>query len=472
MYRNKGIDETMQLENLTADDFPTFQNLYEELLNQEKIAQSEIVKTQIQKALMYVRKFVDGGRYAQVWNGPSTLVADTDFTVFNFQTLFANKNQIVANAQMLLVFKFLEQEIINRREKNMATGVTKHTIIIADEAHLFIDPKFPIALDFFYQMTKRIRKYGGSFMPITQSISDWNANEELAHKTTAILKESQYNFILKLKPSGVQNLADLYSSGNGINESEQRSIVEAKTGSIFLIGSESFHTFFDLEPSEYVRYLFERKDLKENIFNNVLSKLKKNDCDYSIDIQNMYLDKLRNLQDKYRDVAVGERTDEAIEEDEFWGIETDDTENTLPILLDDEGDDNIKIEKKKFNLSKMFGSLLHKKRHKKETHKDDTEDIDDNSEQNGSNDELSVDSSDTYENQTDSRALVVVDKVTTSDLSNPRKTNKVLKFFKSIAGWFRKKFSSLKRTKNKSYGSTPIGVESSNESINKEEKAQ
>ena len=155
----------------------------------------------------------------------------------------------------------------------MASGKIKHTVIVADEAHLFIDPKFPIALDFFYQMTKRIRKYGGSFIPITQSISDWNANEELAHKTTAILKESQYNFILHLRAPGVKDLADLYSQGNGINESEQRSIVTAKRGSMFFIGNEKFHTFFDVVPSEYVQMLFEDKDVSDDMFSETYAEM-------------------------------------------------------------------------------------------------------------------------------------------------------------------------------------------------------
>ena len=288
-YRKKHIDETLELDKLNPKDFPTFEDLYQELINQETITKSEIIKVQIQKAIMYVKKFVGSGRYAQVWNGYSTLKADTDFTVFNFQTLFANKNQVVANAQMLLVFKFLEQEIINRRERNMASGKIKHTVIVADEAHLFIDPKFPIALDFFYQMTKRIRKYGGSFIPVTQSISDWNANEELAHKTTAILKESQYNFVLHLRAPGVKDLADLYSQGNGINESEQRSIVTAKRGSMFFIGNEKFHTFFDVVPSEYVQMLFENKDVSDDMFDEAYAAmeetkfLKENDIDINIE---------------------------------------------------------------------------------------------------------------------------------------------------------------------------------------------
>ena len=105
---------------------------------------------------------------------------------------------------LLLVFRFIEQEVINAREANKS-GKNLRTLIIADEAHLFIDAKFPIALDFFFSMSKRIRKYNGSFIPATQNIADWNANEELRSKTSAILKNSQYTFIFKLSAPDIYN---------------------------------------------------------------------------------------------------------------------------------------------------------------------------------------------------------------------------------------------------------------------------
>ena len=159
-------------------------------------------------AELYLEKFVSG-RYSDIWNAPSTLRADADMIDFNFQSLFANKNNVVANAQMLLVFRWVEQVVINARERNRS-GDAIHTLIVCDEAHLFIDAKFPIALDFFYSMNKRIRKYSGSFIPATQNIADWNANEELRSKSSAIIKNSQYTFIFKLSSPDMADVLDLF----------------------------------------------------------------------------------------------------------------------------------------------------------------------------------------------------------------------------------------------------------------------
>ena len=70
-------------------------------------------------------------------------------------------------------------------------------------------------------MNKRIRKYNGSFIPSTQNISDWNSNEELRHKTSTILKNSQYSFIFKLSSPDMQDVIEIYKSGESFNKEER-----------------------------------------------------------------------------------------------------------------------------------------------------------------------------------------------------------------------------------------------------------
>ena len=262
LYKKKKLVDVDSYDNIPADKFPIFDDLYNELLNQEKTTTSEILKVQFQRAIMYIQKFVGEGRYSKIWNGYSSINTKSDFIVFNFKTLFANKNTLVANAQMLLVLRYIEQQVINKR----ADIDVEHVAVIADEAHLFIDPKFPIALDFFYQMIKRIRKYKGSFIPITQAISDWTATPEVANKTTAILKEAQYSFVFKLKPNSAEDLARLFVAGGGLNDTELHSIIKAGTGDMFFIGNETLHTRFHVIANPYIRMLFEKRNVLENYF--------------------------------------------------------------------------------------------------------------------------------------------------------------------------------------------------------------
>ena len=260
-YERKGITEQIDCTGLNAEDFPLFTDLLETLKAKDKSDMDALTLRDMRTAELYLQKFVSG-RYSDIWNGYSTLETNANLIDFNFQSLFANKNNIVANAQMLLVFRFIEQEVINARERNRS-GKRLHTMIIADEAHLFIDAKFPIALDFFFSMSKRIRKYGGSFIPATQNIADWNANEELRGKTTAIIKNSQYTFIFKLSAPDMKDVLDVYSAGDSFNDEEQRMIISAGTGQAFFIGSTELRTCVRIITGENATGLFEDSQTKK-----------------------------------------------------------------------------------------------------------------------------------------------------------------------------------------------------------------
>ena len=254
-YRRKGITEETDCTNLKPEDFPIFTDLLETLRHEHETSGKEgFTHRDYRTAELYLQKFVTG-RYSDIWNSPSTLVVEEDIINFSFQSLFANKNNIVANAQMLLVFRFIEQEIINAREANKY-GKNLRTIIIVDEAHLYLDAKYPIALDFFYSMSKRIRKYNGSFIPATQNIADWNANEELRSKTSAILKNSQYMFIFKLSAPDMKDVIEVYKAGDGFNQDEQKMIMSAVTGQAFFIGSSELRAGVKISTGEYMQKLF------------------------------------------------------------------------------------------------------------------------------------------------------------------------------------------------------------------------
>jgi len=254
-YKRKGITESTDCAHFKAEDFPIFSDLFETLLaEEEKHKDDQYSHRDYRTARLYLEKFVTG-RYSDIWNAPSTLSVEEDIVDFSFQSLFANKNNTVANAQMLLVFRFIEQEIINAREANKY-GKNLRTMIIVDEAHLYLDAKYPIALDFFFSMSKRIRKYNGSFIPATQNIADWNANEELRAKTSAILKNSQYMFIFKLSAPDMKDVIEVYKAGDGFNKDEQKMIMSAVTGQAFFIGSSELRTGVKISAGEYMQAIF------------------------------------------------------------------------------------------------------------------------------------------------------------------------------------------------------------------------
>lgn len=260
-YARKGITEDTDCSDFSAEQFPLFSDLLDTLKSKSRENVDALTERDLRTAELYLQKFVTG-RYSDIWNAPSTLQVNADLIDFDFQSLFANKNNVVANAQMLLVFRFIEQEIINARERNK-NGEGLHTMIVVDEAHLFIDAKFPIALDFFYSMNKRIRKYGGAFIPATQNIADWNANEELRSKTSTILKNSQYNFIFKLAAPDMKDVLDVYRAGDSFNDEEQRMIISAVTGQAFFVGSTELRACIRIIAGDCAQKLFDENRKEE-----------------------------------------------------------------------------------------------------------------------------------------------------------------------------------------------------------------
>lgn len=260
VYESKGITEHTNCAKLDATAYPTFDDLYktvESELKQERLP-SRIAN--LERVKMYVAKFASGGRFATLWNGASTLTSDERLVVLNFQSLFGAKNNIVANAQMLVIMRYLDQQIINIREKNRVAKDKIHPFVVLDEGYNFIDPDYPVALDFVFLWYKRIRKYNGSIMFLTQNLSDIMGNMSVVQKTTAIINNAQYSFIFSLAPADLEILTNLYRNAGAINETECSQISNAGNGECFAISSPRERTSFHVVASDIVYTIFEHEN--------------------------------------------------------------------------------------------------------------------------------------------------------------------------------------------------------------------
>lgn len=266
MYTEKGITPETNLSVLKPQDYPIFDDLYDAILQELQKTDNEYIRSMLRTLMNYVAKFSTGGRNANIWNGPSTVTTDENFTVFNFQSLLSNRNGSIANAQMLLVLKYIDNEIIKNRDYNTRNNMKRKVIVVIDEAHVFIDEKFPIALDFMFQMAKRIRKYNGMQIVITQNIKDFVGTEELARKSTAIINACQYSFIFPLAPNDMEDLCKLYEKAGGINENEQEQIVQAPRGQAFTVLSSQSRSSFKVEVPESVVDMFQEPEFESEYF--------------------------------------------------------------------------------------------------------------------------------------------------------------------------------------------------------------
>lgn len=254
LYGEFGIDENIDVKKIDSNKFPTFDDLGRYVKSQLES------KPNLEKVYTYIVKFMSGGRYSNIWNGHTSLSAKQQFISFNFQSLFASKNTIIASGQMLLITKWAENEIINNRQLNNSKRTDKHIVIAIDEAHLFIDGKNAIALDFIYQLAKRIRKYSGMLIVITQSVKDLTGTPEIARKSEAIIAASQYSLIFNLSPSDMKDLCALYDKSGKINEAEQYCLSHNPRGAAFFIASPERRTNFKIVATPAIHKIITNKE--------------------------------------------------------------------------------------------------------------------------------------------------------------------------------------------------------------------
>lgn len=263
LYEQFGITTETEIDKLTPQDFPIMQDLYNYVTKKHAEATEEYVKNNLRIIKVYLNKFAEGGRNSMLWNGHSTITSEENFIVFNFQTLLANSNNDIANAQMMVIMRWLNNEIISNKDYNAKYNTKRRIIVVIDEAHVFIDPKKDVALDFMYQLAKRIRKYEGMQIVITQNLKDFTGTPDIARKSTAIINASQYSLIFSLAPHDINDLVQLYEKAGQINEKEQDTIVSNPRGKAFLMTGAYSRTNIDILVDERVRYMFEKVRVNE-----------------------------------------------------------------------------------------------------------------------------------------------------------------------------------------------------------------
>lgn len=228
------------LSELTSDDFPTFDDLIAYINNKDISTIGVQEKDAITELQAYMQDFTKDSRFGSIWNGKTTLSLDNDLVIFNFRGLDAGSSSEVKNGQMLLITKFLMKEIINNYQINLHKDKTesKRIVLCIDEAHNFIDPNFPVALDMMKNMAKRIRKYSGSLWVATQNIADFvGFDVNTKTKATAVINNCQYTFLFGLKPDDLNNVKEMYckTATGALTDEELEYLITAGQGECLLL---------------------------------------------------------------------------------------------------------------------------------------------------------------------------------------------------------------------------------------------
>lgn len=231
VYRSKGIDFNTQPEDIAADAWPVISNLYEYILQQEKI------KPDLYQRLAILLKRAAQGADAAMWNGFTTATADKDFIVLDVHEL-QNADDAVKRAQYFNVLSYIWNLIEQDRSERI--------VLLVDEAWMLVDDQTPQALAFLRDTSKRIRKYEGSQIVASQNVIDF-LDPSVARHGQALLDNPAYKILLGQGDKDLQALTDLME----LTEAEQELLQSAKRGEGLLVaGSQRVHIRIESAPYE------------------------------------------------------------------------------------------------------------------------------------------------------------------------------------------------------------------------------
>ena len=234
-YRRKGIDFNSNFSHYTADDYPTFSDVYEtikaRLLSMTDQTQERAI---MEKLELKVRPLTQELKY--YFDGHTTVNPNTDFIVFNIKELM-NSADNIRNALFFNILKY-------------AWGLTLdkdiNTCLMVDEAHVLLSGANELGAEFLAQVQRRARKYNTGSIIITQQPSDFAAQSVIIHGK-AIFDNASYYLVMGLKKQAVDDLGKLID----LNENEKESIKRYSQGeALFVCGSRRMRINVIVTPEE------------------------------------------------------------------------------------------------------------------------------------------------------------------------------------------------------------------------------
>ena len=216
---------------IKSSEYKTFNDLYTYVKNQQIDDKDVILNAQKRSILLALEQFTTGS-YSHLWNKPTQIDISTDkFYCFDLNALVATGGvRDMFNAQIFLMLNFLTAQMVKTLRDNKGKLNPDKFIIVIDEAHLLIDHKNLTALDFLADTMKRIRKYNGMIVAITQNINDFMGDVTIKKQAQAIINNAQYSFIFNLNPADLNDLNNLYKAKGGLNQEINDFVAAANRG--------------------------------------------------------------------------------------------------------------------------------------------------------------------------------------------------------------------------------------------------
>lgn len=221
-YRRFGIDFNADFSKFTANEYPTFSDVYATIKGRLLAMTDHTHERDIMERLeLKVRPLTQELRY--YFDGKTTITPESDFIVFNIKELM-NSDQNIRNALFFNILKYAW---------GLCLDSDVDTVFMVDEAHVLLSGNNALGADFLAQVQRRARKYNTGSIIITQQPSDF-ADPLVITQGKAIFDNASYYLVMGLKKQAVEDLGRLID----LNESEKENIKRFSQGeALFVCGN-------------------------------------------------------------------------------------------------------------------------------------------------------------------------------------------------------------------------------------------
>lgn len=233
LYNSKGITSKSTISDYskyTATDYPILSDLYVFLNEYKKTVNSQEELNILTSLEILLKRFIVG--QDTIFNGHTSISLDSQLMCFNLKGLAFSDNKRLANAQILNLLTFLNNEVIGKNDVNVTTN-RNPVMIVADEFHNFINDDNPAIIKYFDQMTRRLRKYNSSLVLASQSPQDLVSSDLKTKNATSIFNNCQYNMIGMLKSNDLEAVEKIYKN-DPLTETQKTFLKTAEMGQFLL----------------------------------------------------------------------------------------------------------------------------------------------------------------------------------------------------------------------------------------------
>ena len=238
-YRRFGIDFDKDFYHFTANDFPTFSDVYA-TVKSRIVAMPEHTheRETMEKLELKIRPLTNDLKY--YFDGKTTITHNSDFITFNIKELM-NAEQNIKNALFFNILKYAWGLCLDRNVD---------TVMMIDEAHVLLGDQNSLGADFLAQVQRRARKYNTGTIIITQQPSDFAAPNVIM-QGKAIFDNASYYLIMGLKKQAADDLGKLVD----LNDNEKESIKHYNQGeALFVCGNRRMRINVIVTPEELASF--------------------------------------------------------------------------------------------------------------------------------------------------------------------------------------------------------------------------